>query len=142
MMSSRVRRWVLRQQVLDRVSVGQHADNLMHRMRAPFTHACPSDIRVYAASVRRSADTARYERAPRIASSKPSTVKTDASTVTSIPNSRAVAEVIGPMEATLTPARASAPAMATKFRTVEELVKVIQSGFSGRSKAPSGTAVR
>ena len=40
-----------------------------------------------------------------------------------MPNRRAVAEVTGPMEATRTPARASRPAAATKFLTVEELVK-------------------
>ena len=80
--------------------------------------------------------------APKIASTKPSTVNSDASTATSIPNARAVAEVTGPMDATFTPAIDSAPAIATKFRTVEELVKVIQSAFSAKSKPPVGATVR
>ena len=52
-------------------------------------------------------------------------MNTDASTVTSIPNPRAVAEVTGPMEADFMPATASVPATATRFRTVDELVEVI-----------------
>src|ERR1700691_4221921 len=87
--------------------------------------------------------------ARKIASTKPSTVNTDASTATATPTPRAVAEVTGPMEAVLTPATADPPATATKFRTVDELVNVTQSGFrsppkipSAVARAPSGTAVR
>ena len=39
-----------------------------------------------------------------------------------------VAEVTGPIEATLTPSKYSIGTIAAKFLTVEELVKVIQSG--------------
>jgi hypothetical protein len=66
---------------------------------------------------------------PTIAWTSPSTEKTGASTATAMPRSRAVRVVMGPMEATATPSRAAAPAAATKFRTVEELVKVTQSGW-------------
>ena len=56
-----------------------------------------------------------------------------------MPNLRAVADVTGPMEATFTPASASAPAASTKFCTVEELVNVIQ---PGRGAAPKISAAR
>src|SRR5207247_9062712 len=85
----------------------------------------------------------------RIASMRPLSSNREASTVTRMPNFPAVAEVTGPIEATETPASASAPMAATRFSTVEELVNVIQSGLCGaasssRARAPrlSGGAVR
>src|ERR1022692_3885996 len=87
--------------------------------------------------------------ARRIASTKPSTVHTHPSTLTSTPNSRAVADVIGPIEAAFTPPTAAAPATATRLRTVDELVNVTQSGVcaapkipAAAARAPSGTVVR
>src|ERR1039458_9812874 len=66
---------------------------------------------------------------PSTASTRPSTVNMRASAATSMPRPRAVRVVTGPMETTGTPASVSAPAAATKFSTVEELVKVMQSGL-------------
>src|SRR5262249_11367642 len=84
---------------------------------------------------------------PTTASTSPSIVKGRASTVTATPSSRAVAEVIGPIEATRTPSSACAPAASTKFRTVDELVNVTQSGRRAktsrtRSASPDGATVR
>jgi hypothetical protein len=45
-----------------------------------------------------------------------------------------VDEVTGPMDAMRTPSRASRPVIASKFLTVEELLKVIQSGFLAPKK--------
>ncbi len=73
----------------------------------------------------------RYaSRSCRIACTNPPIVNSRAWTVTGMPSRRAVALVMGPMEATFTPSSAAAPATATKFCTVEELVKVIQSGLA------------
>src|SRR5712692_5650944 len=72
---------------------------------------------------------------------KPSAVCSSASTVTSMPNLRAVADVTGPIEATRTPSRGFVPKREWKFSTVEELVKVIQSGCkpSGHLALRAGT---
>ncbi len=77
----------------------------------------------------------------------PAAVCGSASTSTVKPSSPAVADVIGPIEAILIPARDAPPAMATKFLTVDELVKVIQCGFlastsRARAAAYSGITVR
>ena len=64
-----------------------------------------------------------------IARTNPGTVYSDASTPTATPASRRVALVTGPMLATRTPSSAAALTAAIRFFTVEELVKVIQSGF-------------
>ena len=63
------------------------------------------------------------------------------------PSSRAVADVIGPMDAIFTPDNAPAPATATKFFTVEELVNVIHVGFRASTSracaaASAGITVR
>src|SRR5271157_4348306 len=86
---------------------------------------------------------------PRTASTRPSTVKTRASAATWMPSPRAVRVVTGPMETTGMSASVSAPAAATKFCTVEELVKVMQSGLGAAPNtsracpaASSGTTVR
>ena len=71
----------------------------------------------------------REARVRTIASTSPSIVCGSASTSTVNPASRAVAEVTGPIEATLIPASASLPVTASKFFTVDELVNVIQSGL-------------
>src|ERR1019366_3673409 len=84
---------------------------------------------------------------PSTAATRPSTVKTLAWVATSTPSWRAVRVVMGPMEATGMPRSAPAPAASTRLRTVEELVKVRQSGRRARisracSARWSGATVR
>src|ERR1035441_6264070 len=70
---------------------------------------------------------------PSTAATRPSTLKTLACVATSMPSWRAVTVVMGPMEATGMPRRASAPTASTRLRTVEELVKVRRSGRTART---------
>src|SRR5580658_7197030 len=81
------------------------------------------------------------------ASTRPPMVCGWASTVGSMPCSRRVDDVMGPMEVTFMWVSASLPAAAMKFVTVDELVKVIQCGLRSRmvrarSASPSGATVR
>ena len=73
------------------------------------------------------------------ATDRPGIVWSAASTVGSRPASRSAAEVVGPMLARRAPnsRTASAPTASTKFRTVEELVKVIRSTVPASSCAMS-----
>ena len=71
----------------------------------------------------------------KISDDNPSTVNFAASTVTSMPSARAVLLVTGPIDAAFTPFSAAAPAAATEPCTVEELVKVIQSGLWAKTSA-------
>src|SRR5437763_15695607 len=73
----------------------------------------------------------------RKADTNPCMVYSFASTLARSPHSRNVADVTGPIEANTMPSSGAVPESFRKFRTVEELVKVIASGlrFSSRSKA-------
>ena len=68
-----------------------------------------------------------------MAATNPRPVCGSASTSTVSPSSRAVADVIGPMDAIFTPPSAASPAADTEFFTVDELVNVIQCGLRAKT---------